>query len=189
LRSLAALPGFRVATVSVGGLVEQVQASLGLAATLGTPFILYVEPDKELFFANHLHEFLRRGADDADVGVILAGRSDESFQTFPETQRCTEGAVNRMCGQLLGCGGDFTYGPFLMAREVLPDVTRLPPHLGWGWRLATFAAARRRGLRLLHIVDDYICPTGQQTEDEAERHHRVRQFRQNVLGLLHSEFP
>ena len=177
------LPGFRVTIPSESGLVAQVKASIALAATFGTPFILYVEPDKESFFKDRLRDFLHRASDRGDVGVVLASRSDESFETFPPGQQCTERIANYLCGRRLGSSGDFLYGPFLMTRKLLPHVTTLDARLGWGWRLSTFVAAHRSGLRILRVTDDYQCPVGQRTENDADRMHRVRQLSENLMGL------
>lgn len=181
---LKQLFGFRVTIQSKPGLVPQVQASIALAATFGTPFILYVESDKELFFEKRLRDFIRHAPDHDDVGVVLASRSEESFQTFPEMQRYTEGIANHLCGQRLRCPGDFFYGPFLMARTLLPHISNLDARLGWGWRPSTFVAAHRRGLHLLHVIDDHCCPPNQQNENDAEQIHRIRQLSENILGLI-----
>ena len=181
---LKQLPGFRVTIPSTPGLVPQVQASIALAATFGTRFILYVESDKELFFENRLRDFVRHAPDHDDVGVVLASRSEESFQTFPEMQRYTEGIANHLCGQRLRCPGDFFYGPFLMTRTLLSHISNLDARLGWGWRPSTFVAAQRRGLHLLHVIDDHCCPPSQQNENDAEQIHRIRQLSENILGLI-----
>jgi hypothetical protein len=181
---LESVPGCSVAVPSERGLVPQVHASLQLARSSGRRFILYVEPDKEIFFAQQLGDFVRRAPAGPDVGIVMASRSDESFQTYPPTQRYTEGVINKLCGDLVGCAGDYSYGPFLMTRELLPHVADLDARLGWGWRHFTFAMAHRLVLRVLHVTDDYICPVEQRAEDEAERQHRLRQLSQNLLGLL-----
>ena len=178
------LPGFRVTMTFEPGLVAQVKASIALAATFATPFILYVEPDKELFFKDRLRAFLQRASDHADVGVVLPSRSDESFETFPQQQQYTERIANQMCGRRLGFAGDFLYGPFLMTRSLLPHVAQLETRLGWGWRPSTFVAAHRLGLRVLRVTDDYQCPIAQRTENDEDRMHRLHQLSENLLGLL-----
>ena len=178
------LPGFRVTIPSEPGLVAQVKASIALAATFSKPFILYVEPDKELFFKNRLRDFVQRASAHHDVGVVLASRSDRSFETFPQVQQDTERIANHVCGRRLGSSGDFLYGPFLMTRHLLRHVASLETRLGWGWRLSTFVAAHRSGLRVLRVTDDYPCPVGQRTENDADRMHRVRQLSENLLGLV-----
>jgi hypothetical protein len=99
-------------------------------------------------------------------------------------QRYTEGVINHLCGELLGAAGDYSYGPFLMNRGLLPYIANLHPRLGWGWRHFMFRAASREGLSVLHGVGDYPCPPGQRWEDEAERRHRMRQLSENILGLI-----
>ena len=58
---------------------------VGVAAS-GRPFVLYTEPDKEMFFAEHLRDFVDR-ASGRDGGVVLAARSESSFASFPPVQR------------------------------------------------------------------------------------------------------
>jgi hypothetical protein len=181
---LKCLPGASITVPNDHGLVAQVQASIALAATFARPFIFYVEPDKTFFFEHRLRNFLRLVPDQPDLGVVLASRSDESFQTFPPMQRYTEGVINHLCAQFLGLDGDYSYGPFLISRALLPHVAAVKPDVGWGWRHSTFRAAHRVGLRVLHLIGDYPCPGDQRCEDDAERMHRIRQLAQNVAGLV-----
>lgn len=181
---LRALPGFSVAVPSEQGLVAQVQAGFRLAATFGRRFILYVEPDKELFFDRRMHQFLQAAPVRRDVGVVLAARSTASFDTFPQMQRYTEAVINRLCAERIGTAGDYSYGPFLMNGALTPHLTDLEHRLGWGWRHFIFRAAVRQGLRVLHLEGDYRCPPVQRREDDADRVHRMRQLSQNILGLI-----
>jgi hypothetical protein len=181
---LERLPGVAVSIPPTRGLVPQVQASLALASRFDKAFTLYVEPDKELFFAGPMADFLRRAPDDADVGAVIASRSDQSMATFPPMQRYTEGVINHLCGERLGAAGDYSYGPFLIARVLLPKVSTLDPTLGWGWRHAAFATTVRSGRRVALVTGEYSCPPDQRVEDEAERAHRVRQLSENIRGLL-----
>jgi hypothetical protein len=166
------------------GLVAQVKASVALASTFGRPSILYVEPDKELFFEVHLHAFVRRAADDADVGIVVASRSHISMQTYPHMQRYTEEVINRLVGESIECPGDYSYGPFLMHPAVVPCLADLDDRLGWGWRHRVFLTAHRLGSRVTHVVGDYECPCDQSGESDADRIHRMRQLSQNILGLV-----
>ena len=165
------------------GLVPQVQAAAAAAATAGTRFLLYTEPDKEAFFADGLDRLLARAAPTDADGVVLAARSPSAFATFPPLQRYVETVVNTLCGQMTGVAGDYSYGPFLLHRALLPHIAQLPPDLGWGWRPSTFVAAHRLGLRVAHVEDELACPPDQRGEDEGERIHRLRQLSQNVRGL------
>jgi hypothetical protein len=183
---LASLPNARVVVPAEPGLVRQVKASIAIAAEGATPFILYTEPDKEQFFRAQLWEFVRSAAAGvgSQAGVVLAARSDESFRTFPPMQRYTEGIINRLCGDLIAHPGDYSYGPFLLPRSLVPAVAALPDDLGWGWRHRMFVEANRHGLAVSHIVGDFRCPIDQRIEDDAERRHRLRQLSQNILGLI-----
>lgn len=177
------LPDFHVAVTPVTTLVAQVQDSFRVAAALGTRFILYVEPDKEAFFAHGMVDFLRRAPDDEDVGVVVAARSKTSFDTFPPMQRYTENVINHLCAEVLGLGGDYSYGPFVIRRCLVEHVCGLNHQLGWGWRHSTFRAASRQARRIVHVVGDYGCPQGQQEEDDGERMHRMRQLSEAIHGL------
>jgi hypothetical protein len=181
---LERLPGVTVSVPAMRGLVPQVQASLAAASTFDNAFTLYVEPDKERFFAGPMADFLGRAPDGPEVGVVIASRSEQSFATFPPMQRYTEGVINHLCGERLGPAGDYSYGPFLIARDLLPAISTLDATLGWGWRHAAFAATVGSGLRLAFVTGDYCCPPDQRGEDEAERAHRVRQLSENIRGLL-----
>ena len=183
-RFLLQLPGFRVTLPQEVGLVAQVKASIALAATFERRFILYVEPDKELFFGRGLRSFLHRACDGDDVGVVVASRSEKSFRTFPATQRQTEAIANELCAELLDCSGDFFYGPFLMSRALLPHIATLDSRLGWGWRPSTFLAAHRQGLRVVRVTGEHPCPFDQREETDADRRHRINQLSQNILGLI-----
>ncbi len=183
-RFLRSLPGFVVTVPGERGLVAQVKASLDAAARFEMPFVLYTEPDKEVFFAGPLADFIGRAEAERDTGVVLAARSEASFNTFPPMQRYTEGVINHLCGELIGRVGDYSYGPFLLNRGLLPTLAELPPKTGWGWRPFVFLAAHRRKLRVSHIVGDYSCPPDQREEDDEERAHRLRQLGENISGLL-----
>jgi hypothetical protein len=99
-------------------------------------------------------------------------------------QRYTEGVINRLCAEMLGVAGDYSYGPFLMARALVPRVERLEGSLGWGWRHRIFLACHRERLRIVHVKGDYPCPEDQRVESDEERTHRMRQLSQNILGLI-----
>jgi hypothetical protein len=120
------------------------------------------------------------------VGVVLASRSPESFATFPEFQRHTETTINRCCAEALGFEADFTYGPFLLNRALVPHLKRADEHVGWGWRPYAFGTARALGYRIRQVEMHLPCPSEQREDDEAERLYRVRQLAQNIQGLLSS---
>jgi hypothetical protein len=180
---LQSLRGVVATRASQAGLVGQVQAAIEAAARFETPLILYTEPDKETFFARHLRDFMLQ-AHGEQAGLVLAARTPASFETFPPMQRYVESIVNHLCGDAVGVPGDYSYGPFLMHRTLVPLVMRADPQLGWGWRPHVFVAARREGHRLRHVHGPFECPDDQRVEDAAERTHRLRQLCQNVTGLI-----
>jgi len=184
LHFLERLPEFSVTVPADTGLVAQIKASFRTAAIRGSRYILYTEPDKEFFFERRLADFVEAVIDHPDAGVILAARSPESLLTFPPMQRYTEGVINHLCGELIGVECDYSYGPFLLNRTLLPFVDAMQPTLGWGWRHFIFRAAHRQGHRVLPVTGDYPCPDDQRTEDDGERAHRIRQLSENVLGLI-----
>ena len=184
---LSHLPGFHVTVPSERGLVAQIVASIDLAAAVNTPFILYTEPDKSLFFERSLRAFIRRTAEHPggrELGVALASRSRESFDTYPPMQRYTEGVINHLCGDVVGAPGDYSYGPFIMTRALVRQLLTMRGHLGWGWRHFAFRAAHQLGLAVDHVTDEYPCPPDQHAEDDAERLHRMRQLSENIAGLI-----
>jgi hypothetical protein len=183
---LRALPNFHVCDPPRRGPWEQARQSLTAAEAAGRPFVLYTESDKADFFRRALREFLSEAPGAEDVGVVLASRSAESFETFPEFQRRTEEAINLCCAELVGAGFDFSYGPFLLGRALVNNIRSAPHELGWGWRPYAFAEARRLGYRVESIVRDLPCPPAQRRDTPPERLYRIRQLAQSVEGLLHS---
>ena len=175
--------GVQIVRPADPGLVAQVQIAALAASASQTRYLLYTEPDKELFFRDQLKRFVDCIPAGDETGVILAARSDGSFRTFPPMQQYAETVVNTLCGNAIGTAGDFSYGPFVMHRQLVSHISRLPPTLGWGWRPSTFLAARRSGLRVIHWTADLPCPADQRQEDAGERRHRLVQLSQNVAGL------
>ncbi|MCC7008924.1 MAG: hypothetical protein IT184_08925 [Acidobacteria bacterium] len=166
------------------GLVGQVRRAMDEAARQHGRFVLYTEPDKATFFQQHLAGFLAAAPDDDDVGVVLACRTPPAFETFPQTQRTTEEAINRLCGHVLGADGDYSYGPFLLNRRLAPLVRHAEAELGWGWRHFVFGAVARLRWRIVHVTGHFACPEEQRAEHADERLHRLKQLQQNVAGLL-----
>jgi hypothetical protein len=184
---LHAVPHFRVFEAGAPGVWPQARTSIRAAAdTTGARFILYTEPDKRDFFRDGLREFISEAPAGEEAGVVLASRSAESFATFPEFQRHTETAINRCCAEVLGVEADFTYGPFLLNRALVPHLGRAADEMGWGWRPYAFVTARALGYRLGHVERHLPCPPEQREDDGAGRLYRVKQLGQNIQGLLGS---
>jgi hypothetical protein len=181
---LASRPQFRLVSPRGPSLVGQIQASLGEAARTDAEFILYTESDKALFFEKALKDFVGRADLGDRTGAVLAARSEASFATFPPLQQFTERTINQLCGEFVGAPGDYSYGPFLLHRALVPRLGAIPSDAGWGWRHFIFAAAARAGYSISHIAGDYPCPPDQREETDVERLHRVRQLQQNIHGLL-----
>jgi hypothetical protein len=165
-------------------LVRQVRASLVEAHQTGRPFILYTEADKRDFFAGGLAEFIARASIAGSIGIQLAARSESAFTTFPPYQRLAEASASELCRRTIGANTDYFYGPFLVRRELARLVFSASDDLGWGWRPFLFVAASRLGHRIVGIRGDYNCPHDQRREQDRDKEHRLRQFTDNVRGLL-----
>jgi hypothetical protein len=185
LEFLRGLPHFRVSEAGAPGVWRQARTSIRAAAAAAT-FILYTEPDKRDFFRDGLREFISEAPASEDVGAVLASRSAESFATFPEFQRHTETAINRCCAEVLGVEADFTYGPFLLNRALVPRLGRAADTIGWGWRPYAFGTARSLGYRICQVEKHLPCPPEQREDGRAERLYRIEQLGQNIQGLVSS---
>lgn len=181
---LRGLPNFQVFEAGSPGVWPQARRSIRAAAEAGSRFVLYTESDKRDFFRDQLAQFISEAPDDERVRVVLAARSAESYATFPEFQRHTEDAINHCCAELAGPDFDYTYGPFIFNRALLPRLEQLPDDIGWGWRPYAFASARRLGHRVEAGIYDLPCPPEQRADDPRERLHRMRQLGQSIQGLL-----
>ena len=184
VEALRRLRGIDVQVLERGTLSDQIVASVTRAALRQTARVLYTEPDKLLFFTDHLPAFLGRVRNGPEAAVTLAARSRESFATFPSTQRLAEQSLNALCGSITGFGTDYCYGPFVLSRDLVRDVTAMPGSLGWGWRPYLFASASRRGMPIAAVTGDYVCPVADREERADDRIHRMRQLAQNVMGLV-----
>jgi hypothetical protein len=181
------LRGFRHFTVlqtDQPGVLAQIKRSLQGALQLGSRYILYTESDKQLFFEHGLGEFLARAPTEGRVGVMVAARSPASFATYPASQQYTETVINQLVGQVIGEPGDFSYGPMLIHRALIPSLEFLTEDIGWGWRHYILAIARRLGYRIIQCTGDLPCPPDQRTDSRSELVHRMRQLSQNLQGLV-----
>ena len=182
--ALAALPGAVMVPPRERGLVHQVQAAVAAAAEWARPFIIYTESDKQRFMEGSVASFVSSAPADDDVGVVLASRTEAALATFPPLQRFCETTINVLTGETAGVVADYSYGPFLMRRELAERLDAVPARIGWGWRHYIFATAAQLGLRIVGIDGDHRCPEHQREEDAGERLHRLRQLSQNVDGLV-----
>lgn len=182
--ALGLLPRTRVVAPRERGLVHQVKAAVAAALESDARFVLYTESDKATFFRAHLQPFVASIPEGADLGVGVAARDADAFATFPPLQRFTESTINRLTGDVVGQAADYSYGPFLMRRELAVRVLEVPEELGWGWRHFIFALGARLRYRTLAVTGPYACPPGQRHEGDEERIHRLRQLAQNIQGLV-----
>lgn len=165
------------------GLWLQTKNSLSAAYGTGSKFIFYTEPDKTGFFIHSLLQMLNEISVDPQTGIVLASRSAKGFESFPAFQQMTETAINNCCAELIGKPADYVYGPFLLKSELVPYLSELAEHIGWGWRPYTFNIAKRLGYQVDAFTGDFLCPADQQQDNAKERIHRMRQLSQNIEGL------
>jgi hypothetical protein len=184
LEFLESFPHFTVLRPKTKGLWAQAKNSLTEAGRSNTPFIFYTEPDKFDFFSKHLPEMLARISPDERCGIWMASRSEKGFASFPSFQQMTETTINKCCAEVMGQLMDYTYGPFLLNRDLVQHLEHLPEDIGWGWRPYAFNMARRLGYTIEHSVEDFFCPADQRDDDPEERKYRMRQLNQNIQGLL-----
>jgi hypothetical protein len=166
------------------GVWEQAKSSVMAAYEFGSAFIFYTEPDKQDFFRHSLPSFLSKASPDERSGIVLASRSQSAFRTFPAFQQSTETTINNCCEEIAGKSFDYTYGPFLLNRKLVPYLNLVTEDIGWGWRPYLFGIASRIGYDVSNITGDFVCPPDQRQDNKAERLYRMRQLTQNIQGML-----
>jgi hypothetical protein len=181
---LSGFPHFKLFQVKTKGLWAQAKNSLHQACRSGSEFILYTEPDKYDFFSRLLPQMLNEVRVNSQSGILMASRSTAGFKTFPPFQRMTETTINNCCAEVIGKSLDYTYGPFLLNRKLVPYLDLVQEEIGWGWRPYTFVMASRLGYSVEAYVADFSCPPEQQVDDPKERIYRMRQLEQNMQGIV-----
>jgi hypothetical protein len=175
---------FKLLHTTAKGVWAQAKNSLSEAHKSGTEFILYTEPDKRDFFSRSLLQMLGTVQVSEQSGIVLAARSDLGFNTFPSFQRMTETTINNCSTEVIGKPLDFTYGPFILNRKLVPYLDLVQEDIGWGWRPYTFIIASRLGLSVDAYTADFSCPSDQREDDPKERIYRMRQLEQNIRGIV-----
>ena len=181
---LKTFPNFKLADTTIAGVFAQARNSLNDAYNSGSPFILYTEPDKFDFFATSLNRCITEISVGTQTGIVNAARTEYAFQTFPAFQQMTETTINNCCAEVTGVSADFTYGPFLMNRDVVPQLRHITQDIGWGWRPYVFNIAKRMGLTICPYTGDFLCPSDQRKDNPAERIYRMRQLKENIDGIV-----
>lgn len=184
LLRLKELPKLTLVEAGRSDVFSQARLSLTAASEMGAEYVLYTEPDKEWFFEHALSEFVSAAQDFARAGVVFPSRSAESFATYPASQRYAESVINHLCAETTGIEADYSYGPMLIRRDLLPYTRMLWEDVGWGWRHFVFGVAHRLGRRLVPWPAELPCPPQQRDDSAAERLHRLRQLSENVRGLV-----
>ena len=183
VKDLRKLNHFTVYSASAKGLWPQARTSLDHATNSGASFILYTEPDKTDFLKS-LPQLLNDIKVNENTGVILASRTPSAMATFPTFQQMTETTINNCCAEVIGQAIDYTYGPFIMNRDIVASLQAIPDNIGWGWRPYAFNIAARLGLNISAHTGNYNCPADQQADDPKERIYRMKQLNQNIEGLV-----
>jgi hypothetical protein len=184
IRFLRSIPHFRLSATRRKGVWAQAMNSMKEAGEAGTPFIVYTEPDKLNFFKDHLPAFLRKIEVDEQTGVYLVSRNAKGFKSFPAFQQMTETTINHCCAEIMGKAVDYTYGPFLLRRDLVPLLKLIQEDVGWGWRPFAFNMACRKGLTVNAYEATLLCPTDQKEDSSKERIYRMKQLEQNIRGLV-----
>jgi hypothetical protein len=184
LNFLQSIPHFNLLQFEGKGVYAQAQTSLLAAYNSGSQFIFYTEPDKESFFQSGLNKLLEEIIPDEKLGIHHASRSAKAFSSFPSFQQMTETTINNCCKEIIGNDYDYTYGPFLLNSKLVPYLHQVKEDIGWGWRPYIFTIAHRLEMTLSAFIDDFLCPSGQEKDDQKERIYRMRQLEQNIRGIV-----
>lgn len=184
LNFLKNFPNFVLLETEARGVWAQVKNSLSKAYQSGSAFIFYTEPDKHDFFETGIQRMLDEVMVNERLGIITASRSAAGFATFPAFQQMTETTINNCCTEITGIPLDYTYGPFILNRQLVPYLQLVLEDIGWGWRPYTFAIAHRLGYTIEAFADAFSCPSAQQQDSKAERIYRMRQLSQNIQGTV-----
>jgi hypothetical protein len=184
LQFLSSVPHFFLSTTSVKGVWAQARHSLLEASQVNSNFILYTEPDKFTFFTKFLPQLIAQPLHQEQTGIILASRSKAGFATFPSFQQMSETAINNCCKEIINQSFDYTYGPFILNKKLVPYLQLVQEDIGWGFRPYLFGIARRLELSIESYEGDFTCPLEQTTDSATERIYRMRQLSQNIQGLV-----
>jgi hypothetical protein len=181
---LRGIPHVTILQAEAKGVWAQAKKSLLTAYDTGTPYVLYTEPDKLDFFRQYLGGMLSQVPGGENTGILLASRSAAGFSTFPLFQQMSETTINHCCREIVGKEVDYTYGPFIIRRELIPYLDLVQEDIGWGWRPYAFGIAHRVGYQVEAFTGDFACPPDQREDDSTERIYRMRQLTQNIQGLV-----
>ena len=193
--NLRAIPGLELTSTNTNGLVAQIMQSFAAALRDPTPYVLYMEPNKQWFIENRLKEFLdvaRNSFDSAPrpLGVLVAGRTPGSFATYPAAQRQFESETNALLHNVTGFSYDFSYGPRIIATDLLVPLLDIDISVGWGWMSIPIVLAQRVGRSVAEVVLDLPCPIDEREESECEIAYRHTQHMQHQRAInLALELP
>jgi len=183
---LNSFTNFTISKAPAKGVWAQAKSSLEAAYQSGSDFVFYTEPDKFDFF-HRLPAILDKVNLAPQSGIVMMSRSPSAFSSFPAFQQMTETTINNCCAEVISDPVDYTYGPFIVNRKIVPYLISIKEELDWGWRPYAFSIARRLGYIVEAIEGDFNCPPDQQSDTPEERLYRMRQLQQNIHGIVLSK--
>jgi hypothetical protein len=124
----------------------------------GAPFLFYTEPDKLQFFENGFETMLEQATANSQTGVVMASRSVAGFASFPPFQQMTETTINACCAEVMGQPADYTYGPFLLNRKLIPYLMQVQEDTGLGLAALCFWPGPPPGLHRGGIYRRFLLP-------------------------------
>ena len=189
LNKLKSIPNVFCMVKKKEGYFGQIKECLLQASKRGYPFIIYTESNKLDFFKQSLKEFINQSQkiihSDPKTGVILASRDKNSLATFPPLQRMTEIMMNQLLSYFLQDDNqiDYTYGPRIINREVLPYLFNVKEDLGWGWISFILLVSKKLGKPIRSILVETPCPKEERIENASEEIIRLKKFQDNIFAI------
>jgi hypothetical protein len=171
--------GLHVDTVE-GGLTFQHKHAI-LRAADAAERVLYVEPDKGVFFETCLEKAVDGYFREREEGFSAVSRTPRQMLTFPYHQREWEGKMNMLVGRETGVRGDFVYGPRFFPSSLALHLGEIQRDIGWAALMFLVGRAYNQRLPIRTIYAASTCPFGQRREDNED--HRAKQFYWNKKGF------
>lgn len=187
LDSLKKFRNISVVKSSKTGLQNQVVESLRKAQT-SSKYIFYTEANKSDFFRSHFDGFLSRAMNivdrDPNTGIVLPSRTKESFSSYPAFQQQSESFLNTVLSEFIERGvGDFSYGPRIIVRDLIPYLDGLSRDVGWGWMTYLLLISKKLG-RSIYTVDlDLPCPKDERENTYADKLLRLKQLKNHIEAI------
>ena len=172
-----------------------VESAFGLAAQhrnvflragnyVGNGLVIYTEPDKKQFFKEGLEKSIS-DFNDNNLDFAVVSRRDEILNTFPESYRLTEGAVNAYMAHVLGFEKfDGIYGPKLFRGDfAVKEISRKQAEKLQGWQTLMYLIARAHKTKLNISQLPYAAPFPESQRAEENIEYRIKQAKDNLIGF------